>query len=54
MSQPKQLPGYAAEVDVSSVTATTPELPVDSYDLAVYCFNLINDCLFHDEISASC
>jgi hypothetical protein len=52
MSQPKQLPGYAAEIDVSSVTATTPELPVDSYDLAVYCFNLINDCLFHDEITA--
>jgi hypothetical protein len=45
--------GTGVRMGVSSTGATTPPLPADSYNLAIVCRNISDDCTFHASLSAT-
>lgn len=44
---------YGVAAGVSSTEQTTPALPAGAYDLLVKCANLVDDCYFTDQVTAT-
>jgi hypothetical protein len=49
--QPYQ--AYALKTDVTGTTSATASVPADSYYLAIYCNNIVEDCVYSYEVQAT-